>query len=58
MRRRRATWRAHSPEADRTDSFVNATTRGDSMKNKKPNNPKTSGTLRPWLVDVVIDSIR
>jgi len=28
------------------------------MKNKKPNNPKKNGTLRPWLVDVVIDNVR
>ncbi len=28
------------------------------MKNKKTNNPKKSGTLRPWLVDVVVDNIR
>ena len=26
------------------------------MKNKKTNNPKKNGTLRPWLVDVVIDN--
>jgi hypothetical protein len=29
-----------------------------AMKNKKTNNPKKSDTLRPWLVDVVIDNIR
>jgi len=28
------------------------------MKNKKTNNPKKNGTLRPWLVDVVVDNIR
>jgi len=28
------------------------------MKNKKPNNPKKNGTLRPWLVDVVVDNVR
>jgi hypothetical protein len=28
------------------------------MKNKKTNNPKKNGTLRPWLVDVVIDNVR
>lgn len=26
--------------------------------NKKTNNPKKNGTLRPWLVDVVIDNLR
>jgi hypothetical protein len=29
-----------------------------AMKNKKPNHPKKNGTLRPWLVDVVVDSVR
>jgi hypothetical protein len=29
-----------------------------AMKNKKTNNPKKNGTLRPWLVDVVIDNLR
>jgi len=28
------------------------------MKGKKTNNPKKNGTLRPWLVDVVIDNLR
>jgi len=28
------------------------------MKGKKTNNPKKNGTLRPWLVDVVVDNIR
>jgi len=28
------------------------------MKGKKPSNPKKDGTLRPWLVDVVIDQLR
>jgi len=28
------------------------------MKNKKTTNPKKNGTLRPWLVDVVVDNIR
>jgi len=37
--------------------FGNATT-GEAMQNKKPNNPKKNGTLRPWLVDVVVDNIR
>jgi len=27
------------------------------MKGKKTN-PKKNGTLRPWLVDVVVDSLR
>jgi hypothetical protein len=27
-------------------------------KNKKTQNPKKNGTLRPWLVDVVVDSLR
>jgi retron-type reverse transcriptase len=28
------------------------------MKAKKTNNPKKNGTLRPWLVDVVVDNLR
>jgi len=28
------------------------------MKGKKTQNPKKNGTLRPWLVDVVIDNLR
>jgi len=28
------------------------------MKGKKTTNPKKSGTLRPWLVDVVVDNLR
>jgi len=28
------------------------------MKNKKTNNPKKNGTLRPWLVDVIVDNVR
>jgi len=28
------------------------------MKAKKTTNPKKNGTLRPWLVDVVVDSLR
>ena len=27
-------------------------------KNKKTQNPNKNGTLRPWLVDVVVDSLR
>jgi len=27
-------------------------------KHKKTQNPKKSGTLRPWLVDVVVDNLR
>jgi len=27
-------------------------------KNKKTHDPKKNGTLRPWLVDVVIDNLR
>lgn len=27
-------------------------------RQKKTQNPKKNGTLRPWLVDVVIDSLR
>lgn len=27
-------------------------------KNKKTQNPKKSGTLRPWLVDVVVENLR
>jgi hypothetical protein len=30
---------------------------GESMKGKKTN-PKKNGTLRPWLVDVVVDNVR
>jgi len=28
------------------------------MKGKKTQNPKKNGTLSPWLVDVVVDSLR
>ena len=35
-----------------------ASTGDRQMKNKKTNNPKKNGTLRPWLVDVVIDNVR
>jgi len=28
------------------------------MKGKKPANPKKNATLRPWLVDVVIENLR
>ena len=28
------------------------------MKGKKTQNPKKTGTLRPWLVDVVVDNLR
>jgi len=28
------------------------------MKGKTNSNPKKNGTLRPWLVDVVIDNLR
>jgi len=28
------------------------------MKGKKTQNPKKNGTLRPWLVDVVVDNLR
>jgi len=28
------------------------------MKNKKTDNQKKTGTLRPWLVDVVVDTLR
>jgi hypothetical protein len=27
-------------------------------KNKKTQNPKKNGTLRPWLVDVVVENLR
>ena len=27
-------------------------------KNKKTQNPNKNGTLRPWLVDVVVDTLR
>jgi hypothetical protein len=27
-------------------------------KHKKTQNPKKNGTLRPWLVDVVVDTLR
>jgi len=27
-------------------------------KNKKTQNPKKDSTLRPWLVDVVVDHLR
>jgi hypothetical protein len=27
-------------------------------KNKKTQNPNKNGTLRPWLVDVVVDNLR
>jgi hypothetical protein len=32
--------------------------RRSAMKHKTTQNPKKSGTLRPWLVDVVIDNLR
>jgi len=28
------------------------------MKGKKTTNPAKNGTLRPWLVDVVVDNLR
>jgi len=28
------------------------------MKGKKTQNPKKTSTLRPWLVDVVVDNLR
>jgi len=28
------------------------------MSHKTTQNPKKNGTLRPWLVDVVIDNLR
>jgi hypothetical protein len=31
---------------------------GGYMKGKKTQNPKKNGTLRPWLVDVVVDTLR
>ena len=27
-------------------------------KNKKTQDPKKNGTLRPWLVDVVVENLR
>ena len=27
-------------------------------KNKKTQHPKKNGTLRPWLVDVVVENLR
>jgi hypothetical protein len=39
------------------ERFVNAASRRDMM-GKKTNTPKKNGTLRPWLVDVVVDNIR
>ena len=36
----------------------NSANKERAMKNKKTNNPKKNGTLRPWLVDVVIDNLR
>jgi hypothetical protein len=27
-------------------------------KNKKTQNPSKNGTLRPWLVDVVVENLR
>jgi hypothetical protein len=27
-------------------------------KNKKTQNPNKNGTLRPWLVDVVVENLR
>jgi hypothetical protein len=33
--------------------------KGDSpMNGKKPQDPKKTGTVRPWLVDVVVDNLR
>jgi hypothetical protein len=37
---------------------TDSATKERQMKNKKTNNPKKNGTLRPWLVDVVVDQIR
>jgi hypothetical protein len=28
------------------------------MKGKKTGNPNKNGTLRPWLVDVVVENLR
>jgi hypothetical protein len=43
-------------------SRCRARTRGGltegQMKGKKTQNPKKNGTLRPWLVDVVVDNLR
>ena len=33
-------------------------TKERAMKGKKTNTQKKNGTLRPWLVDVVIDNLR
>ena len=30
----------------------------EMTKQKKTQNPKKNGTLRPWLVDVVVDNMR
>jgi hypothetical protein len=37
---------------------IDSATRREQMKNKKTNNPKKNGTLRPWLVDVIVDNVR
>jgi hypothetical protein len=37
---------------------IDSATKERQMKNKKTNNPKKNGTLRPWLVDVIVDNVR
>lgn len=33
-------------------------TEGSVMRGKKTQDPRKTGTLRPWLVDVVIEDLR
>jgi len=53
---RRANWRWLSSKQYAVRSrHVNKET---EMKHKKTQDPKKNVTLRPWLVDVVIDNLR
>jgi hypothetical protein len=44
--------------ASSTVEKIDSATQERQMKNKKTNNPKKNGTLRPWLVDVIVDNVR
>ena len=49
----------NSPPSARSTVSSPRQTRSIAMtKNKKTQNPKKNGTLRPWLVDVVVDNLR
>jgi hypothetical protein len=57
MRRRERIWKFGNLEIWKS-VIGNRQHKESAMKNKKTNNPKKNGTLRPWLVDVVIDNLR